>query len=113
MSVTGSHQGLQGLREHPLLSPAAAFAAAILLVVLVFALTSGTISPDLVMPVVATTLFALAGVSAVLAWQLGGAATRLTYWDVAGALTFIGIVLAALIDPEQMVRIAEGTERRP
>jgi len=27
-------------------------------------------------------------------------------WDVAGALTFIGICTASMIDPDQMVRVA-------
>ena len=38
---------------------------------------------------------------------------RLTYWDVAGALTLIGICVAAAIEPEQMVRLVAGTDRTP
>ena len=34
---------------------------------------------------------------------------RLSYWDVAGVLIFIGICVAAAIEPEQMVRLVAGT----
>jgi hypothetical protein len=61
---------------------------------------------DLTLPLVATLLFVLAAVVAFVAWSRGAATGyRLTYWDVAGALTFIGIGTAALIEPEQMLRL--------
>jgi len=33
---------------------------------------------------------------------------RITYWDIAGALTFIGIVAALLSDPDQVVPLMEA-----
>jgi hypothetical protein len=33
---------------------------------------------------------------------------QVTYADVAGALTLIGLCAAATIDPDQMVRLVEG-----
>ncbi len=56
----------------------------------------------------ATLLFGLAALAALVAWSRGATGRhRLTYWDTAGALTFIGIGAAALIDPEQMLRLIE------
>jgi hypothetical protein len=70
---------------------------------------------DFVLPAVSTLFLALAAPVAFLAWQrnLPRTGTRVTYWDVAGALTFIGICAGALIDPDQMARIVETNPRRP
>ena len=38
---------------------------------------------------------------------------QLTYWDVAGALTLFGICVASQVEPDQMVRLIEGTHREP
>ena len=38
--------------------------------------------------------------------------SRMTYWDVAGALTLFGICVASQVDAEQMVRLVEGTHHR-
>ena len=68
-----------------------------------------TVSPDLVMPLVATVFFVLAAVLVPLAWLSRGMSPRnVTYTDVAGALTLIGVFAAAAIEPEQMVRLIES-----
>ena len=36
-----------------------------------------------------------------------------SYWDAAGVLTFIGIVIAAEVEPEQMVRLVAGPVDSP
>jgi hypothetical protein len=36
-----------------------------------------------------------------------------SYWDVAGALTFIGICVAQTIEPAELVTLIEGADRRP
>jgi hypothetical protein len=60
------------------------------------------------MPVVATVFLMFAATFGALAWWRGRMDERaLTYRDVAGALTLIGICAAAAIDSEQMIRIAQ------
>lgn len=66
-----------------------------------------------VLPVVCTLLFASAAVIALLSWRSRGAASpRPSYWDVAGALTLIGVCVAALLQPEQVVSLVELSPRR-
>jgi hypothetical protein len=68
-----------------------------------------TLSADLVMPLVATVFFALAAVLGPLAWLCRGMnPLNVTYTDVVGALTLIGVFAAAAIEPEQMVRLIES-----
>jgi hypothetical protein len=60
------------------------------------------------MPVVATVFLAFAVAFGALAWWRGRMdESGITYRDVAGALTLIGICAAATIDSEQMIRIAQ------
>ena len=62
------------------------------------------------MPLVATVFFLLAAVLVPLAWlRRGMNPLNVTYADVAGALTLIGVFAAAAIEPEQMVRLIEST----
>lgn len=115
MAITSSSHEVRGYTQRATLGPPVAFAGSIFLVLAAYAASNWLVSPDLVIPVVVTLLFVLAGIAALSAWQTsaGTDVRRLTYWDVAGALTFIGIVLSALIDPDQMLRFVEGAERRP
>jgi len=70
-----------------------------------------TLQPDLVMPAITTLILVFAACSAVLAWRNRNEnPTRVTYADVAGALTLIGLFAAATIDPDQLVRVvADGS----
>ena len=62
--------------------------------------------PDAVMPVVSTLLLVLAAVFALIAWRHGRMdPDNVTYRDVAGALTLIGLCAAATIDSDQMMRL--------
>ena len=88
------------------LGPQVMFAAALLLAAAAWIVAASSLSNDHTLPLVATLLFALAGLAALVALSRAATAPdHPTYWDVAGALTFIGIGAAALIDPEQMVRL--------
>ena len=58
--------------------------------------------PDAVLPVLVALLFGSAGVIG-LAAIVSGRKTALL--DVAGVLTFIGIITAALIEPDKMTRL--------
>ena len=103
------------------LGPQVTFAVALLIAFAVLAISTTTLPTDFVFPLTSTLLFVLAGLVALVAWSRGRpseqaqandqAAHQVTYWDVAGALTFIGICAASLIDPDQMVRLMEGTHR--
>jgi hypothetical protein len=99
------------------LGPQVTFAVAVLTAFAAVAVTTINLPRDFVLPLTGTLFFILAGLVALLAWsrghpfEHGQAARRVTYWDVAGALTFIGICIAALTDPDQMVRLMEGTHR--
>jgi hypothetical protein len=68
------------------------------------------LSSTLVAPVASTLLLVMAAAAALVGWLRDGRAEadRLTYWDVAGALTFVGIGAAALIDSEQLARIFDA-----
>jgi len=68
----------------------------------------------LVLPLFSVVLIAGAVAVAALAWASSSEPrrpARVTYWDIAGALTLIGIVAALLSDPEQVVPLMEA--RRP
>jgi hypothetical protein len=78
----------------------------------VFAAWSGlvvTVRPELVMPIVTTLLLVFAVVFGLIAWRRGAEdPTRVTYADVAGALTLIGLFAASTLDPDQVVRMVVG-----
>ncbi len=93
--------------------PQITFAAAVLTAFAALAVAATTQPSDLVLPLVSTLFFVLAGLVTLVAWSRRriSAPDQVTYWDVAGALTFIGICAAAMVDPEQMLRLVEGTHR--
>jgi hypothetical protein len=100
--------------------PQVTFAVVLLIAFAVLVVSTTMLPSDFVVPLTSTLLFVLAGLVALVAWSRGRpseqapgndqATLQVTYWDVAGALTFIGICAASLIDPDQMVRLMEGTQ---
>jgi hypothetical protein len=93
--------------------PEVTFAAAVLIVFVALAACWGTLPSDLVLPVISTLLLVLASLVALVALcgERASQRSETTYWDVAGALTFIGVCVASQIDPDQMVRLVEGAPR--
>jgi hypothetical protein len=86
------------------------YLAVILAGVAVWGLSRATLHPDLVVPLVSTLLLALAAAFGVAAWWRGWMDPNgVTYRDVAGALTLIGLCAAATIEPDQMLRIIQGS----
>lgn len=68
-----------------------------------------TIPPELRMPVMATLFLMFAVGFGIVAWRNRGEdPTRVTYADVAGALTLIGLFAASTVDPDQLVRTVVG-----
>jgi hypothetical protein len=88
--------------------PELAFAGATLAGFAAWVASSVTLPPGLIMPVVATVFLAFAAVLAMVAWRREMDPDHVTYADVAGALTLIGVCAAATIDPDQLVRLVEG-----
>ena len=72
-----------------------------------------SLSKDHVLPTVSTLLFVGAAAVALIAWRHPTRGSGLSYWDVAGVLTFIGICVATAIEPDQMVRLVAGTDHSP
>ena len=92
------------------LGPRLGFAAAIVACLAAWTAATATLPSDAVVPVVSTLVLVLAGAFGVIAWCRGRMnPDNVTYADVAGALTLIGLCAAATIDPDQMVRlVADG-----
>jgi threonine/homoserine/homoserine lactone efflux protein len=100
-------------------TPNSAFGPQVLFWLAVFAtfvLMAGVVASvpaALVAPVAATLVFTIAATAGLVGWLREGGISpeRVTYWDVAGALTLIGIGVAALVDPEQLARVFEAPPR--
>jgi hypothetical protein len=80
--------------------------AAILLVALIATLGIRNLVPaDALAPAVVTLLFAVGAVTAGLALICRRDRFRFMWLDLAGSLTFIGVVLSVLIETDQLVRL--------
>lgn len=95
------------------IGPRLGFAAAIAAGFAAWAIAAAALPPDAVMPIVASLFLTLAAVVAIAAclrgWMdpPGVALPEVTWRDVAGALTLIGICAAATIDSDQMIRLMQ------
>src|SRR3954467_11813138 len=89
--------------------PELAFGGAVFASFAAWGASTVTLPPDLIMPVVATLFLGFAAVLAMFARRdRDPDSGQVTYADVAGALTLIGLCAAATIDPDQMVRLVES-----
>ena len=80
--------------------------AGILLVALIATVGIRNIVPtELLAPAIVTLLFAVAAMTAGLALLCQRDRFRIMWFDLAGSLTFIGVVLSVLIEPDQMLRL--------
>jgi hypothetical protein len=94
------HRGVAGT------DPRLGFAAAILACVLGWSIAARVLPPDAVMPAVSTLLLVFAALFGVIAWRRERMNPgEVSFADVAGALTLIGLFAAATIEPEQLVRL--------
>jgi hypothetical protein len=103
---------LGGVRRLP--GPVILFGLGVAATAAAFAIGSHRLPATLLLSLVVTLLFVLAAVTALLASLLREPNRRrgITYWDVAGALTLIGVVASAAIEPEQLVALIEGQRDR-
>ena len=65
----------------------------------------GVVTLDALAPVIVTLLFAAGAITAGLALLCRRHRFRTWWFDLAGGLTFIGVVLSVLIEPDQMTRL--------
>lgn len=80
--------------------------AGILLVALIATVGIRNVVPaDALAPAVVTLLFAVGAVTAGIALLCQRDRFRIMWFDLAGSLTFIGVVLSVLIEPDQLVRL--------
>lgn len=80
--------------------------AGILLLALIAALgIRNTVPLDALAPVIVTLLFAAGAITAGFALPCRRDRLRSMCFDLAGGLTFIGVVLSVLIEPDQMIRL--------
>jgi len=80
--------------------------AGILLMALIATLAIRNLVPaDALAPAIVTLLFAIGAATAGAAWLCRAGRLRIMWFDLAGSLTFIGVVLSVLIEPDQMVRL--------
>jgi hypothetical protein len=113
MALTNPARRVARGRDHAL-GPELTFGAAVLTAFAALAGATAMLPPDGALALVSALLLVLAGLVALVAWRRAPAPqARLTYWDVAGALTFIGLAAGALVDPEQMTRLIETAHREP
>jgi 4-hydroxybenzoate polyprenyltransferase len=78
-----------------------------------FAFAAWTFPAPLVLPAFSVVAVMAASCVAALAWTQPHRprAQRITYWDIAGALAFIGAGAALLSDPEQAMPLLEARAR--
>lgn len=80
--------------------------AGILLVALIATLGMNKLLPtDALAPAIATLLFALGAATAGFALLCRRNQARSIWFDIAGVLTFVGVTVSILIEPDQMVRL--------
>ena len=89
--------------------PQFAFAAATLVGFTAWTGSVATLPHGFAPPIVASVFLALAAVFAIVAWRCRTAdPTNVTYTDVAGALTLIGLCVSATIEPDHLLRLVQG-----
>lgn len=64
---------------------------------------------DALTPALATVLFTLGAAAAGVALLCRRNAARAMWFDIAGVLTFVGVAVSILIEPDQMVRLFGST----
>src|SRR5437899_4338203 len=79
---------------------------AILLAALFATLAIRNLLPaDALAPAIVTLLFAAGAATAGAAWLCQAGRFRIVWLDLAGSLTFIGVVISVLIEPDQLIRL--------
>jgi hypothetical protein len=93
--------------------PPFVLAGAFATIIAAAALFHRTLPVDALVPGITTLFLMLAAGVAMVAWYRPMPARELSYWDVAGLLTLIGITASAAVEPDQVVRLISGVDRNP
>jgi hypothetical protein len=100
-------------REAAASGPAIGMAITAALLTATLGLSAWTLPPALILPTFCLAALVAAGVLAAFAWnRRTGEKGRPNYWDIAGALTFLGMCAAILSEPDQVWLLFEATPRR-
>ena len=86
-------------------------AGVLLAVVLITLAIRNLVPADALAPAIVTLLFAVGAAIAGTAWLCQAGRLRIVWLDLAGSLTFIGVVISVLIEPDQMVRLFTLTDQ--
>ena len=113
MTITNPLGRMRTRLSEPAVGPQLVLTGALAAVLTAGAVFQHTMSNDALLPGLSFAFFIVAATVAMIAWQHPLPARQFSYWDAAGALTVIGIVIAAAVEPEQMVRLVAGTSRSP
>ena len=81
------------------------FAGVLLIALIVTLGIRNAVPADALAPAIVTLLFVLAAMTAGVALLCRRDRFRIMWFDLAGSLTFIGVVISVLIEPDQMVRL--------
>ncbi len=109
MTLLNSAGHASSRTDHGVTGPQLALAGAAAGAFLITAALRDALPGAAVLPALSTLLLTVAAVIATLSWRRPSR-HRFTYLDAAGVLTFIGLCIAALIEPQQMPGLL--TERR-
>ena len=113
MVMAFSHRSLTDRKTAPL-TPGGVkelFAASLLLALAAALALRAFVSLDALAPIVATLLFAFAASIAGGALVPRNRNRRAAWLDVAGVLTFVGVGISIVIDPDQMVRLITPSDQ--
>ncbi len=87
---------------------------ALILGILLFATTMWYLPHPIVLPILSVAAIVGAIIVALIAWlsKRRETAADLSYWDVVGAMTMVGICAALLSDPEQAIPLLEQRQNK-
>ena len=97
----------------PSISPLLVLTGALAAALAVAAVFRPSLSDDALLPSMSVLFFALSAGVALIAWLRPVPTRHFSFWDVAGILTLVGIGAAAMVEPDQMVRLVAGADRNP
>jgi hypothetical protein len=69
------------------------------------------VPPEALTPAIVTLLFAVGAAAAGAAWLCQADRFRILWFDLAGSLTFIGVVISVLIEPDQLISLCSVSDR--
>jgi uncharacterized membrane protein YgdD (TMEM256/DUF423 family) len=107
MTITNRIWNTTAPAAWPTTGPVIALTGALAATLAAVAVMQSSIAREALEPMAASLIFLFAAAVALIAW-FRPMSRQFTYWDAAGALTFIGICVTASVEPEQMVQLVAG-----